>query len=586
MKSAVFILIDAFGSNFIGETPYRNSPTPYIDSLMKEAVSVRDMYSMAPFTEAALIATWGGENTLDHGSAMKSMEQCREVIAEMLSKSGYKTISTIMPYIYPSAYKRGVDEGIYNYFCRLHYTIELRLKEYKSKYDNGTMQKWEYDLCREMLKDTMDEMIDIDNKIFSNESATLYIAKDIDEARLKRNHILLLEERKKLQREKEKYIRGIFEHWNSAPLFEIEDLSVANIPDADMLEYLEKEYGDFLDEVDNQNFQYAKKNNRLSPRYLLSEAESEGNILNKLRTIKRLTGAYYNLHRRHHTARESIGKETYAYHKNTVSINTQFEHFRERIKEYDEKDKPFYAYIHADDFHFPSIFFTYDTADRRLIQEEFECLKRYIAELPSNYCGNLITDLSAVYIDFHLKRFITEMKKELKHDVVYIITADHGYSYYQVPPRAFMVNNFHQENFSVPFIVHAESLQGKRYEGLYSSSDIKKFVRKYVLEEKTEILPEKYVRNEWIPGCPDISTKQIYYAVFDGRYKLAVKCRSNEAVSKNKIVSFYDLEQDPLEKHNLKKKYCSIDKEEILLSLISNRHIAITGRGSNGKTGK
>ena len=68
MKNVVLMIIDSMNYSHMKSNRYL---TPFLNSLMKNNLHYENMYSQAPFTEAASMNIYCGQNVLDRGGYIK-----------------------------------------------------------------------------------------------------------------------------------------------------------------------------------------------------------------------------------------------------------------------------------------------------------------------------------------------------------------------------------------------------------------------------------------------------------------------------------------------------------------------------------
>ena len=109
--------------------------------------------------------------------------------------------------------------------------------------------------------------------------------------------------------------------------------------------------------------------------------------------------------------------------------------------------KPKFVFVHLEDTHYFSTFFSYDCKKVEQIEKELSDAEEYLDRISSEYRGNLMYDLSIRYVDKQIGKLFSAVKeKGNDKNTIICITADHGYSYNRFPLRERLVNNFHEEN--------------------------------------------------------------------------------------------------------------------------------------------
>lgn len=251
------------------------------------------------------------------------------------------------------------------------------------------------------------------------------------------------------------------------------------------------------------------------------------------------------------------------------------------IKE--NKDKKWMSYVHIDDAHFPENFFTYDTKDLKLIEEDFKRINTYLNNIPKGYKGSISYDLSLMYCDNIIKNIFKFLEKEkILNDTSIVITADHGFSYYFSPVREKYVISSYRENYNVPFIVWSKDIKNKMINNYCSTKDIpatlldlvdikipKVFKGQSLLESKGQ----DYALLEYMGGgCPDIYRRPIILGVRTDNYDVVMEVYINKKFIDNEIKEVYNIRKDPFEYDNLFKQENIKEKIKKELQILENRY--------------
>ncbi len=572
MKNLIYILVDALSYDNVGDREYRESPTPFLDELANKSLSFHNMYTQAPYTEAAFVSTLCGENVLDNGGYLLGLENCKTSYASTLKTKKYHTLSTLSPYIMSKSYIKDVDEYVYSRTYSLAPLKLYRLGYYREKYLNHTMSKKEYLICFALLEDAFEILLDQLDGIQNNREETSLIQDIIDN----REKVPVMREEIEVQYEsfltdKTKYVQSIFEFWEEHELFKSANLSMVQKVHSETKKYIEETYGDFLREVQEKENKLMKQNQCYDWGYLLDLAcNDEQKYHGAICTYRRYKELYTN-----HSILDGI--DGAIREKVTISASRQLRYFEDRIIELDKQSQPYFAFVHLEDFHLPSMYYSYDIENRDVIDADFKRLQEFVKTLPKNYKGSLVADMSAFYVDCAIKKFFETLSEQTKNEFVFVVTADHGYPCNYNPPRPIIFNAFYQENYHIPLVIYDSAKQEKRVEtGLFSSMDIMPLLLAMVQEETESLEERSHVLIEYPgPGCPDISQKEIYYAIFDGKYKVAVKAKLSDKVDSSKVVLVTDIVNDPSERKNLIRKIEKIKRVQELIHMIDLRHSEI-----------
>ena len=229
------------------------------------------------------------------------------------------------------------------------------------------------------------------------------------------------------------------------------------------------------------------------------------------------------------------------------------------------KSEPWMSYVHIDDAHYTESFFTYDTDNIEIVDEEFKRINEYLDKIPKNYKGSIAYDLSLMYCDNIIKNIFTYLEKENLLDNTYVvITADHGFSYYFSPIRERYVISNYKENYNVPFIVYGKDIKPRKIKGYCSTKDIPVTllslvgIKKHKQYKGNNLLKYNggnYALLEYMGGgCPDISRKPINLGVRTDNYSVTVDAYVYKDFDEIEIKEVYSLKNDPYENNNLSKK--------------------------------
>ena len=91
-KNVIFLVIDSFLINKIGNTRYGPSPTPFLDKLIRKSVFVKNLYSQGPFTEAGNKALLTGSDSLMHGGYMHNLNESKDIYLDVFKDNSYYNI--------------------------------------------------------------------------------------------------------------------------------------------------------------------------------------------------------------------------------------------------------------------------------------------------------------------------------------------------------------------------------------------------------------------------------------------------------------------------------------------------------------
>lgn len=557
MKNIVYILVDAFYSEALRDENLINK-MPYFNSLMENSYYFNNVFSLAPYTEAALISTLGGERTLENGEYFNALNNCDNFLFEYLNKNGYYVYSTFAPYLQPSSFIRGVNDYVYVRPFNFKNLLLYRINYMSDKHKKTALSLLEKNKLYMIIHDSIQTALDFYTNIFNSKENIKLIEGYIEDVDIADIIKKIAYELKKLEENRDCYIEDLLNKKEKHSLFQIELAEFKFKNSKTKTQYINPNIEINFQNESNRINKIVKKNKKINYFQLNSIFLNNSNI-NALSKVK----TYLNTYKKSKTT-NSFSEFGYNFGKVTLSAKTVFDFMEEKIIQLEKKEKNYCAYIHIEDFHSPSSFISYDSDDIETINEEIEDAIKFMKTVDDNYSKNIVSDLSLHYIDKKINNFINKLSKNLEKETVFVITGDHGYSFSYNPIRESTVNNFYKENYHVPLFIFENSQSCKMENSrLFNTFDI-----------NSTILPILGIKNhpfsgmnmlsstkgremcliEYLgPGCPDILNKDIFYSAFDEDYKVGVKIKLNDNDIFENIVDIYDLKNDPNELYN--KKY-------------------------------
>ncbi|MGG7058124.1 sulfatase-like hydrolase/transferase [Clostridium tertium] len=580
MKNVIYIVVDAFSYNNLKKCVGEIEITPFLNNLTSKSYCAHNLYSQAPYTEASMVAILSGENTLDNGGYFFGNNNCKSTIFGNFKKNGYKTISGYSPYVYSKAYIRDVDEFYYTRLYSIEPLFMYRLEYFKEKFDNGIISKKEKEICGILLGEAFDTWIkqafDILN---NNKEASLLsvLVQDIDmikkvQYELKNELDLFLDNRIL-------YVENIFIQWKEHKLIKI-NTKYNKHRELPLKTYINKAYS-------NKLSIYQDKYSNIIRKQFCDFNYIIGTLLRNKRGYKDFKGIVHNYMRYYSNKYLSNYLSVITENAKTeVSMATQFEVFLDSILECDKNNQNYFAYIHVQDFHLPSVFHTVDSNNIKQLEEEFNEAFKLLDNMDCNYRGNIIAALSAHYCDCKIRDLFKKLKESLNNNFLFVVTADHGYPSYEDPIRPMVYNQTYTEAFHIPCIIYDSYNQmAESKNNLLSNIDIFKIIQqKAGIKDSTNIGKRNYILSEYGgPGCPDISERPIWYTLIIEDYSISVECLLNDNISYESIVSIYHLKSDSMQKFNKVKKMYNSKKILKFLDIIQERHLELRRRYGNEK---
>ncbi len=554
MKNTIFLVIDSLNYTRVSETDRKLMP--FLRSLEDKYVSCENMFSQAPYTEAAVQSLYCGQNVLDNGGYIERYNMSPKTIFEVYKENGYDVYyNSFQPQCFPSSLRRGVTD-IYNsvgfelsalwHYRLLHYSNLKELDEIDKKqlvrlFDDN-LYEWKKFLTALVNKDKEVELIIENAPAYKSQSYLKFLNRQIE----------------KYELNKLDFINGFLEKGLQHDLFKIPYFSqYLKIKDPKINDQINEVLTPTFLRIDKLNKKLNFKNNHVPFGKIFKLGL---NLIFKpcSDSVKQLGKAFLSTLNAY-TDPDLLERITNpGVFKNAPSLEKHINHFYNWLDD-KKSDNPYFACIHVDDIHSPEEFFSYDTDNIDRIKQQAKTINNYLDSLDKNFCGSITHDLSLIHIDNVIKEIFEELEKrnELDNTTVYIM-ADHGFAFSYNPIRTTFGIDFFLENYRIPFVMVDKSLEHKRVTELHESKDIpltalkmsgltvpENFTGKSVLEEGYDILGIEYCGS----GCPDLRRRQLMFGAFDGRELIGLKQGLFPTNAKLKISEYYDLVKDPKQKH-------------------------------------
>lgn len=548
---------------------------PFLNELRKKSISGDKMFSEAPYTEAALMCLLGGIDTMDNGGYMERFKD-KTCVLEVFRNNGYKVFyNNYYPSIYPSYMAPGYDERKYIEGFQFSHIWDYRLKYYSEIFEKNEINNKEYKILADMLDDNFKNWIIYLEKIKNNDNETSMLNGNIDVSDIDNDIKQIKVEYEKFSKDNKKYLNSLFEQKENHQLFNIKTYMMSDkVHDNIVRNKVIEKYKTTFDRINKMNFENNLLNNKLPIKNIIKS------IINKdFKTAKGLLAGYKNsLFDKDLYDRISNNYDQFKVQRSFYTVSQELFVW---IKE--NKDKKWMSYVHIDDAHFPENFFTYDTKDLKLIEEDFKRINTYLNNIPKGYKGSISYDLSLMYCDNIIKNIFKFLEKEkILNDTSIVITADHGFSYYFSPVREKYVISSYRENYNVPFIVWSKDIKNKMINNYCSTKDIpatlldlvdikipKVFKGQSLLESKGQ----DYALLEYMGGgCPDIYRRPIILGVRTDNYDVVMEVYINKKFIDNEIKEVYNIRKDPFEYDNLFKQENIKEKIKKELQILENRY--------------
>lgn len=571
MKNILLFVVDSLNYSHVQDSPIKLMP--FCEQLKKDAVYCEKMYAQAPYTEAATMNIYCGQDVLDNGGYIYRYRNADSVIFEAMKKQGYTTyFNSFQPQCYPSSLRRGVDY----IFNSVGYDQEAlwpyRFRHYAQVHANGGMKPEDYETLYAILTDNFTEwlrfaqdmMAGDDGLALIRENAPAYDAKDVCER--------VAAEKEAFEQDKKTYVENVLREGTSHAIFRI-PAYVQNdkIRDRSGQEQVRNEMKSLLRRIQRMDVRLNLKNGRGILKGPVAKTKA---LLKKpgMAAVKDLAKSMLLSANNLWDLDLKQRMKDWDRFKNAPSARSHIDHYIRWAAERPEQEKHF-ACIHIDDIHNPEMFFTYDSGDPQLLKQEIRNAHDLLDEIPSIYKGSLTHDLSLRYMDKVIEYLFGQLQeKGLKENTIVLICADHGFSFSGNPLRDSFVTNLYLENYQIPFLLVGSDWEPQRIDAWRSSKDIAATLCDLAGGEKPvnftghsvhETFEYDTLQIEYCGGgCPDMERRKLKIAAFDKKYFVGTEEVLHKQLTLDDVTEIYDLEKDPGQFCNLKGK--AYDQECVL----------------------
>ena len=554
--NCILVVIDALDYTRVQKSRYEL--LPFLSSMGKKGIVAENMYSEAPYTEAAAMALYAGQHTLDNGGYLERYNRTKETIFETFKNAGYSVyFNALQPQCFPTSLRRGITDIYYDRGFDSDVLWRYRLEHYSKEYHNGTLDEADYEQIYRILDDNFEDWFQFLDDLISKDESVEIISELNKDYNPKEARDFVSKQKDNYLKNKKKYVENLLDKGCEHPLF--------SIPYFAQIDYaFSSEVKELLNGRCRKICKTIKRKNVISNIFSNKDVyyASWKAICNlvKYRDYPRFLNSMYLVKNAVSSVHidDRYGEKS-ASLKGQPSFYTLNSHFLSWLDSRKGK-KPFFACLHVDDIHFPEEFFSYDANDSKIISRDLDLAQKYLSGRTWKQAGTIIHDMSLLYADNQCRLLYEEIvKRNLQNETVFIITADHGFSYSGYPIREKAINTFYLENFKIPFYAFGPNITGQEYKGLESSVSIPASICEMMGIKKPSSFckaiceqGEEYLFIEYCGGgCPDLRRREVMLAVFDGDFFVAAKAKLADELTENKIVEIYDLKKDPMQRKNM-----------------------------------
>lgn len=582
-KNLIFIVIDSFANKNIDAAEI--DCMPFLTELKKKSIYYPNMYSQAPYTEAAMISMLCGVDTMHNGGYFYRFRD-NLTIMDYFHENEYNVVNYLQPHVFVSSIIRGANYPYYNVCYDFHVLWSYRLEYYQKKYEQDNLDELDKIKIIELLDENFeqwmrffylflnrDESLSLIQRNLENSYSLAQIEAELNKVKKEHNFYL---------KNKKKYIMELFEKGIDHNLFSIIVMNQTFKISHETKQWINKEYNELFLKFYKINKKMNKKVCKLKITKifdLLSDMLKRRNKEAVKSFIKYFK--YYKDSYRDDDLMDRISKDLDNF-KSAPSVHSHLEHFKKwELKHGDEK--PYMAYIHVDDIHNPEVFFTYDTEDYKIIKDDLKLAETIANKIPKSATGSLTYYLSLAYIDLKISKFVEYLEVTGKmENTEIIITGDHGFSFDNIILRNSRVNNFYLENYQVPFILYNKSYPAMKNDSLCSSKDILVTICSsfslithdtstginLLHDFKSDIISMEYSGG----GCPDIYGRDVIVAARSKIWMIVAKAGYEHKFKDIQILEVYNLKMDPHQLKNLYKKNIQQEDFKNILTFLTEHY--------------
>ena len=506
----LLITIDALSKWYIDQTKSLNSFFSYME---QHTYNFSNMYSLGPFTEAAVRGYWSGDLPLQGYSYLSESHFESDTFFDVFSQTHYMYYGSLVPYF---NYDVKVDNHIQREKCEnraFEHIWSARLTHYCNLYRENRWKSNDY-FKVEFILDNFFRKYGKAKKVWG--------------------------EKNKYEQDKEKYIFDILRNQEQSSMYKalcnelIDNCKYRNIA------CIRNQYNHEVSPDEAIFIKKAKNKN------VMLALANESNTLDKLESI--LNGEKNRCIISNNDLLAQMRDENEKLPKLKEEIDDFLCWYDEKI---DEIKQPFFAYIHNYDFHFPENFMNARYEDSEEYNRE---LRRLINEI-DDFNNNKISiskQLCLKLIEQNLCYLWKELdKRKIFENTCVIITADHGISNFMNPiSRSNSRWNFTRTNFNIPFYVKAPNVVNKIDSRYLSTKLVKRYLQEIDTTKKITVLGnnvqnDTYVCTSWINGIPEVDRSLIKIGIRSDKWSITCEGSILQTFQSLRILGIYDLQNDP-----------------------------------------
>lgn len=570
MKNVVFIVVDSFLYSKIGNTKYGPSPTPFLDSIIPKSVFVQHLYSQGPYTEAGNRALLTGSDSLTHGGYMHNLNEARDIYLDVFKENGYYNIEFFLPYyLYTHQHFKSIDKQFFTSDFVFNSVWSNRLKHFAEVKRLEPLTEEDYRDISEQLRFSFEAWLNfLDN---TDQSKYKYISRIIEGYDFEKAIQVVKKEQSRFLAAPKVYADEVLKEGINHPLFSIPRCRYEQFIDEQFIDAnVYKKHRRLIRTIITKQFYLNAKNQKINLNELLSSLVKRNNKYLKSLVFSLGSGLKVKQYKK-----RFFCQLLPSCRKLLRGVAAEFESSKSL--------EPIMIHVHPEELHNTTSFISHDISDAGLLEHEFSMFKEYIKSISSDYKGELIYDLSLLYVDDCIRELFASLEsKGLWENTLLVVTSDHGFSYDCVPLRQSFVNNHHTENYHIPAIFY----DGGVHKGIIYDYHTSKDVLPTIYDLCGIIKPQsingqsiicannrnEYAISEYLGGgCPDMRRRPIHYMIRDNKWLLVYCVKLIDDFDSGEIVELYDLKKDIEELHNIKDS-TQVNDISYLLNALREHH--------------
>lgn len=578
-KNVVFLVIDSLAN--YNRRNVEGKLMPFLNSLKEKSVYFPNMFSEAPYTEAAVMSMLCGKDTLQDEGYFYRFDKSHNIFDSFL-ENGYEVFNYVQPHVHPSSILKGNTHTYHNVAYDFNVVWNYRLYLYNNLYKENKLTEADYQKVIALLDDNLKFWVYFLELLMKKDDSVSLIQENMDrlydKAFLQTQYEKVVAQNEKYAQDKKAYVNELLEKGKEHEIFEIKVLDQNVKVSEETKQWLRKNGEATFQRIYSLNKKHNFKLGKINWRGVCQDAA--GALKTKdIQKLKHHLGYFRSGILDRDLMERLYESDSF---KAAPSLYSHINHFEKALAKWNA-EKPFFSCIHVDDIHHPEDFFTYDTDNLALLKEEFEDIEQVLDIYEKGMTGSVSYYLALRYIDKKIKYLFDMLeKKGLLEDTIVVITGDHGFSFDYICNRNSTVNNHYLENYNVPLYIYDAGCDTYVDERICSSKDILPTLLERLelkaLDENitgTSLWKEKkdyVILQNVMGGCPDIDHRNVTLAVLTGEELLVADASLASKFTDVVFKEYYDLKKDPYQKVNAIKKQKDLENKKIAKILKEEFH--------------